>query len=510
MPTPIIIRSQPGIKRDGTEFEGDYYTDGLWTRFQRGLPRKVGGYTRLTNRLQEKVYGMSSFSAGSNNYVACGEGSFLEQLVIGNTGNVSAINDRTPIGFAADPNNLWQFSNWPSGVSTATDLVAHAAPNLLDIASQVETPIYIGQADLATPLVTTVPDLDPQSGGATTLGPYLFGYGNGGFVQWSQPGVTTFQAEARVTGQKICYGRPLRGGGSGPAGLFWSLDSLVRATFIAGADPTGSDPVFAFDELSTELSLLSSRSIVEYNGVFYWWDNSGPLMFNGVVREVPNNLNINFLLDNLNYTWRQKMYAMKIPRWGEIWWCVPLFGATECNWAIILNVRENTWYDTPLPSTFRTSGLYAQVYPKPFMTDADLTPTGYSFWQHETGTDAITGANVEPIPAFFQTADISTLTGDQPKDQALRVAIIEPDFVQSGDMTVEIVGKANARAPVDVSDPVTFPADDGSLSADEQIVRFKQNRREMRFKFASNTPGGNFEAGQSIAHVEPSDGRITT
>lgn len=507
--TPTIIRSQPGIKRDGTEFEGDFYTDGLWCRFQRGLPRKIGGYRNVTPRLQEKVYGMNSFSADLNNYIACGEGSFLEQVTVNSAGVATAIADRTPAGFTVDANNLWQFDNLPSAVAGATDLIAHAAPNLDDIANTDEFQIYYGQADLATALVAT--GLDPQSGGACVVGPYLFGYGNSGFLQWTAPNdPSTFENEARVTGQKICMGRELRGGGNGPAAIFWSLDRVLRATFIAGVTDPATDPVFAFDTLAADLSLLSSRSTVEYNGVFYWWDMSGPLMFNGVVREVPNNMNINFLLDNLNYTWRQKMFAMKVPRYGEIWWCVPLFGATECNWAIILNVRENTWYDTPLPSGFRTSGLYAQVYPKPFMTDAELTGTGYSMWQHETGADSINGAVVEPIPSFFQTADLTMLTAEKPEDQALRVAVIEPDFVQSGEMTVQIVGKANARAPNDESAISTFPEDNGNLDADDQIVRLKQNRREMRFKFGSNTPGGDYQMGQPIAHIEPSDGRMTT
>ena len=39
-----VLKSTPGIKRDGTKFEGDSYTDGQWVRFQRGLPRKMGGY----------------------------------------------------------------------------------------------------------------------------------------------------------------------------------------------------------------------------------------------------------------------------------------------------------------------------------------------------------------------------------------------------------------------------------------------------------------------------------
>ena len=39
----VQIRSLPGIKRDGTRFDGEFYPDGQWVRFQRGLPRKMGG-----------------------------------------------------------------------------------------------------------------------------------------------------------------------------------------------------------------------------------------------------------------------------------------------------------------------------------------------------------------------------------------------------------------------------------------------------------------------------------
>ena len=35
---------QPGIKRDGTLFESREFSDGVWCRFQRGTPKKIGGY----------------------------------------------------------------------------------------------------------------------------------------------------------------------------------------------------------------------------------------------------------------------------------------------------------------------------------------------------------------------------------------------------------------------------------------------------------------------------------
>ena len=38
---------KPGIKRDGTVFETAEYTDGTWCRFQRGVPKKMGGYSEI-------------------------------------------------------------------------------------------------------------------------------------------------------------------------------------------------------------------------------------------------------------------------------------------------------------------------------------------------------------------------------------------------------------------------------------------------------------------------------
>lgn len=37
----------PGIKRDGTTFESREFSDGEWCRFQRGVPKKIGGYRQM-------------------------------------------------------------------------------------------------------------------------------------------------------------------------------------------------------------------------------------------------------------------------------------------------------------------------------------------------------------------------------------------------------------------------------------------------------------------------------
>lgn len=501
-PTPIVIRSQPGIKRDGTQLEGDNYTDGQWCRFNRGLPRKIGGYRGITSHLQEKVYGMTSYSMEGTQYVHVGSSTILEQVQIDSAGILIGLHTRTPAGFSIDVNNLWQFDVLSGVVGNTASLVAHAAPNLDDISSDTETAIYYG--DVTGTAALTATGMDPVSGGVMVLSPYLVAYGNAGRVDVSSPNdLTTPPDSAFVTGQKIVQGMALRGGGSGPAGLLWSLDSLIRMTFNASA----GDVPFSFDTISSETSILSSQSVIEYDGVYYWAGVDRFLSFNGVIREVPNSLNQNWFFDNLNYAWRQKVFAFKIARWGEIWWCYPRGSATECTHAVVLNVREGTWYDTQLPGSGRSAAIYAKVYNKPFMCDVDATATGYTLWQHETGVDSILGPIVEPIPSHFATNTITMLTGAQPANQALRCARIEPDFVQSGDMTVTVSGRANARAPDDIGETYTFP--DTASNAAEQVVNLKETRRLMRFTFRSNALNGDYQMGQCIAHVGPADARVT-
>jgi hypothetical protein len=502
MENPVVIRSEPGIKRDGTQFEGENYVDGLWCRFNRGLPRKMGGYRGVASTLTELVYGMSSYSQNNVQYVHVGSQSMLQQIQVNSNGVFIAQHDRTPSGFTLDANNLWQFDVFSGVVGSTASLIAHAAPNLDDISSDTETDIYYGDVTASGALTAT--GMDPVSGGIVVLSPYLVAYGNAGRVDVStENDVTTPPNSAFVTGQKIVKGMPLRGGGGGPAGLLWSLDSLIRMTFDGSLSPIP----FAFDTITSESSILSSQGVIEYDGVYYWAGVDRFLSFNGVVREIPNTMNQNWFYDNLNYTWRQKVFAFKVARWGEIWWCYPRGSATECTHAVVLNVREGTWYDTILPNSGRSAGIYAKVYSKPFMIDVDQTDTGYTLWQHETGVNSINGPMVEPIPSYFETAEITMLTTSSPVNRSLSIARIEPDFVQSGDMSVEVTGRANARAPETPGETFTFP--DVATGPQNQIVNIKEIRRLMRFKFMSNAVNGDYQMGQCIAHIEPADGRIT-
>ena len=503
----LQIRSLPGIKRDGTKFEGDQYVDGQWVRFQRGLPRKIGGFRSINKYLSGVARTLHEYTLDLLTYVHAGSASKLERFFIDGNLNTSVISNRTPSTLVASTANLWQFDVDTAGGS-GLQLIAQVAPNLNCICNSDGGQLFYGDefGTAALTEITNFPSPYSVTGGVVALHPYTVAFGNDGFVMWSVPGDPTDftgsgAGNAYVTGQKIVRGMPLRGGpGNSPSGLLWSADALIRMTYVGGT------PVFQFDTITAQSSILSAQSVIEYDGIFYWIGTDRFLSFNGVVREMENNLNLNFFFDNLNYSQRQKVFAMKVPRFGEIWWCFPFGDSTEPNHAVIYNVRENIWYDTALPNDGRAAGLFPAIFRKPLMTGVLPDDSAqYRMWVHEVGTDEVDGLVVNPILSYFETADLSLPVQSQ-TNRAIQVLIMEPDFVQSGDMTVQVKGRANARSPEvdgEVKTIVETPQ-----TPQEQVVYFKEQRRELRFRFSSNTVGGNYETGLILAHVQPGDATV--
>ena len=526
------LRTNAGIKRDGTRFEGNAYVDGQWVRFQRGLPRKMGGYRQVSNYIGGIVRQFHTQGLDNTVYTHVGHQFGVEKFTLDYDGNASAPVDRTPAGFVSNTNYNWMFDAMFDGAGGGTVLIAHPTDTLEDITSGTNYPAYIGDIYGNAPL-TAIPT-GGVCGGVTVLHPYLFMYCKNGFVKWSDANdptnFTTGDAgDAFITSSKIVKALPLRGGGQSPAGLFWSLDSVIRGYYTGGAD------VFAFDTITASSSILSANSVIEHDGIYFWVGLDRFLLYNGVVREVENNMNINYFFEGLNYQYANKVFAVKIPRFGEIWWCYPRGDATECTHAVIYNYRENTWYDCQLPNGGRSAGIYAQVYRSPLMAGIDpvavpagdfrvtegddlritedgeqrITDTGstnYKIWRHEIGVNEIDGPQVNAVQSYFETADITMLMGDQPRNMAVGVKCIEPDFVQSGEMSVQVTGRINARAPEVYGERRFFPAN--PQSPEDQLVFLKEQRRELRFRFESNTVNGDYQMGQIILHLDTGDGRV--
>lgn len=272
----ISLQIKPGIQRDGTLFDSPVYVDGKWVRFQRGRPRKIGGYRGIFLNASGISRGMIMNSENGLNYVYSGWSDGLEEWVtddddgigsgptnigfiggiatltdlvggsaytnglytgvtltggtgtgataditvsggavsvvllvtagsgyttgdvlsasaasIGGTGSGFSITLATVDTFTPDPLNLWQFDvGYDTTGGGNTQLIAHPGLNLRHIDNTVNTQVMVGDfpGGAMTGLVDSSggsPSNAPieVSGGCVMLHPYLFVYGNDGFIK---------------------------------------------------------------------------------------------------------------------------------------------------------------------------------------------------------------------------------------------------------------------------------------------------------------------------------------
>lgn len=265
-------------------------------------------------------------------------------------------------------------------------------PSGTTVVSVVTTTVTLSQNASASGAQTVTFDNNVDvSGGVVTLHPYVFVYGNNGLIRNcsagnSQDWVSADANAVNVATGKVVQGLPVRGGSNAPSGLFWSLDSLIRVSFVGGVGSPAQ--YWRYDIISSQTSILSSQCAIEYDGIYYWIGVDRFLLYNGVVKEIPNSLNQNWFFDNLNYDQRQKVWATKVPRYGEVWWFYPRGNSTECNDAIIYNVRENTWYDAgQAVGSRRSAGYFSQVFAYPVAANWEASESEEVFSQSMSTTN---------------------------------------------------------------------------------------------------------------------------
>ena len=485
---------QPGIKRDGTTFESREFSDGEWCRFQRGVPKKMGGYRELFSTFNGIPRGMIANPFNGVNYIFAGNSSGIDVFTTGTTYGVGsgpfvadiepgysefAINtivgatfkitsspaadltsvfpagtkvifsQTTPVeyevlsssysapdttitlttslsgsptsvwlydySFAADSRLLWQFDFQYSPLGGALQVLAHPGLNLNNIDNGINTQVLIGNilpdsSDNWT--FTGLADTGGQNptykpiavdGGVCVLYPYVFVYGSNGFISnnhvsdtYDQQTVTDWNGatanQVNMSSSKVVKGAPVRGGTNSPSGIFWATDSLIRVSF------TGAAPLYwRYDIVSSQISIMSSSSVVEMDGTFYWMGVDRFYQYNGQVSVLPNDKNVNWLFDNLNFEQRQKVWATKVPRYNEIWFFYPRGTNVECTDAIIYNVKDKIWYDAgSAAGAQRSCGYTTEIFPTPIWADWNYAAT-YSAPSIVIDTPAS-----EPTPSALQ------------------------------------------------------------------------------------------------------------
>lgn len=504
------LKMSPGILRDGTPFAKPNWSDGQWCRFYRSFPKKMAGYKSIPQAASNHIpTGLFVLPDSPNYNVYVGDQDSIGYTPVDFFGTPTGpFVDRTPLipPFDADIYNQWQFDIMYSGAASTTIvdqsvLIAFAAPNLQSIDSAIQRPVYYGPAYDNSRLIPTGFNI---SGGIVVLHPYLLMLDNSGLVIITEASNPTVELDSfRIAPYKLLAGRPVRGGNTSPAGLIWSLDRLIRVTQTGGNNVEA--PEWNFDTVSAGISVVSSNSMVEYDTDYYWMGIDRWFYYNGVCQELPNDMNRDYVFNNLNYEQRQKVWATKDTEWGEIWWFYPSVNSLECDSAVIYNVREKTWYDSRLS---RSCGYYSTVFAQPIWAGNALENAAYQIWLHDEGVDKNLGGVISAIPSNITTALMSWIGNgpDQQKrgmDRWMSYYRIEPDFLQQGPMTATITYQDYAQSTQTyTSGPYTFESDTVKID-----VNTPRQGRESTITFSSNVIGGDYEMGEPVIIASIGDGR---
>lgn len=543
----VLLSYKPGIQQDGTDFQGDMCSNGQWIRFQRGKVKKIGGMKApaVLNGFDHLVASdISLFPTNNANqifgYIAASSGVYTVQVdqQFNNTANQTTIIPNAPA------NILWQSTTIIN--NNQRQIVFFGASNALNIADNSAPVIYYGNifdVGTSTLLNNTAVGINALiNGGMVYSAPYLFLYGSNGLVQYSasnnplnfvipvltvpalgpnptaaalaaytsalaayNTAKTVSPGSINISNDKVIYGRPIRGGPNSPVILFWTLSSVVR--LINVGDQTGIS--FQKDVVSTSTSILSSKCVVEYDGLFFWPGTDRFFTYNGVVGEMVNITNLNYFYDNIDMDYRQKVFGVKNTKYGEIWWFYPeKIGAPNRlvnaplganTRALIYNVRENSWYDTQIS---RDAGFFSNdlgIMATYGASLANYVSGNNWLWRHEFGfsesvenvADALIPSSVT-TPTFgwssFNPASPSNTQKAQPIDRWIEIRRIEPDFVATPlanaatNMSVAVNTKIYAQSPSVRTNTYSFNA--GSNGTDK--IDTRDQGRQMTLTFSSN------------------------
>jgi len=566
---PITYKA--GILRDGAFFQGDYCPDGQWVRFFRGQPQNIGGMKTIeikSKDLSQKITMPNSAfpcsclvyydNDGQHILIGCSQGttSFPGNKRANNIHLLYKEGLLVQVNYNkfADKNRLDRLIQYIPIISTINNIQTNLIiglnmQNYLDIttSSPIESGIVIEGMNFRN---LEFPDFvfREATGGMLYVSNRLFIYGNNGVVRWSSASQEKSDKKTslkipflffedrysiNISTDKVIYGAEWRGGVNTPTIIFWTLSSVIRITNITGSssqpitDP--DDLSFRREVISRDSSILSSRSVVEYDGIFYWPGTQRFFVFNGVVLPLENNLNRQTFFDTIDMKKRQKVFGIKNVSRDEIWWFYPEKGKADdvgCTRAVIYNVIDNSWYDTAIE---RSAGYFDNVSGNMYSVGKNLVPypndSNHYIWQHEVENDQVNlyyngeagsdTAQVKPIISYFTTPIISYATYNKFKqpvgvDSTMKIMRIEPNLVPTDqvNMTITINSYEYPTSKAVPSEAILIT----EVKEDTRIVKpridVEYQGGNINFTFRSNGLGSGYQMGTNFVVAKIGDNRI--
>lgn len=492
----------PGIKKDQTIFNSQNWTDGQWVRFfgEGFTPKKIGGM-RLFNYARDAIARTlfpieNKLQANSFNlYLGYSDGVFVMPY----TSDLIeySLKDRTPEDYESDSQNIWTFDQMTlviDGVSYS-NIIAHVAPNLNNIASTAEGKIYAGDINSNAPLIEIeIPNKFTSAGGIIVLSPYLIIYGENGIIQWSSPNdIVTWpeQNYAAIANSKIVKALAVRG--NTPSALFWTQTQLIQASYDPALD------TFVSNTVVNKTSILSPNSVVSYNDVFYWIGQKQFYAYNGVLNTIENIYNQQYFFDNLNEDQKNKVFGVVLSEFDEIWWFWPSGVSEECNEVLVYNIKGKFWYNLELS---RSAGIDSTYTKYPIFADniriankSSIASTDFSYpvWVHEYGVNISKDGQEFALTSYIYTPFISVFQDNPQLDKNIRLRCFNKDMLQKEKILIKIENYAYPNSDLDPKKIKYYEMEETAPKRD-----LSSTGRLVRIGFISNATNGDFWFGMPL------------
>lgn len=519
---------KPGIQKDLTQYSSPYCVEGQWVRFFEGVPMKMLGMQAFERGTPVLVRSMLGIPRDNGLRLYLGRQDSVGYLTVSESeGSLASgpIIYQTPAGYTSRDNALWSFAHYSTSlhlnktgnqVLPNSYIIAVPTDMASDLTGDQDYIVYyqsLSKTDNMVPIDSGFGTVVRASGCVVSAPPLLVAT-TGGNISWTYPGhlenwtnSPTVASGAFLNEQNIADSKIIQGysapGATDATIIFWSLDQVIRATYLFSDGTSGS---WDSQVLQEQSSLMAPNAVVPSGMRFFWPGTTRFYVYNGVVQDLPNNVNSQFFFDYLDYGSRSKVWGFSNPRFNEIWWLWPKKDTPdnpngtvkECNWALIYNTVENTWYDTPLS---RSAGYPPTSFQYPILADSNITSPSSAgnapIWAHEIGLDQTVSYEFPgritqrtPILSYFETNQIDLYSSAGNNNRSIRTCRLELDLIQVGDMQLQIKSRPFPRGDVETSQAITFTP---STSFIDDV--FSQGRI-INFVFSSNSIGGFYQLGK--------------
>lgn len=274
---------------------------------------------------------------------------------------------------------------------------------------------------------------------------------------------------------------------------------------------TGTNEVFAIQELADNISIISPRAVTTTNNVSFWMGVDKFYVYDGRVQPLPTTVR-EYVFKDLNLSQADQIISGTNEGFNEVWWFYPSGTSTWNDRYVVYNYLDQCWYFGTLS---RTAWLDVALRPYPFAvtTPAPANPVSAPYdqdpgvlYQHEVGVND----DVAPMVSYIQSNDFDIQQNDGETFMLTRRLIPDVNFngstAQSPEVSIAIRSRnfPGSQFQTDPSDNQRVIETSFGLFTNQVFIRARG--RQLALKVSSEDLGVQWQLGSPRLDARP-DGK---